>query len=43
MRKTRNIILSTLTILAYSIFLEVCVHLITYNQFRIYEDRKSVV
>lgn len=38
MRKTRNIILSTLTILAYSIFLEVCVHLITYNQFRIYDN-----
>lgn len=28
----------TLAILAYSIFLEICVHLITYNQFRLYDN-----
>lgn len=38
MLKTRRIILTALTILAYSIFLEVCVHLITYDQFRIYDN-----
>lgn len=38
MRKIRRITLTVLTVLAYSIFLEVCVHLITYNQFRIYDN-----
>ncbi len=43
MRKTKRIILIILTILAYSVFLEVCVHLITYNQFRIYDNWKHEI
>lgn len=43
MRKIRHITLVILTILAYSIFLEVCVHLITYNQFRIYDNWKHEI